>query len=325
MGGSEMWADAVFEGGGTKGIGLVGALSVAEEHGYRWKKVAGTSAGSIIATLSAAGYTAKELYEILLQKNFADFLVPSWYGRIPYLGPALSLWIKKGIYSGDALEKWVEQLLLKKGIVSFQDFGDEVPVHLIATDITRGRLLDLPNDLTEYGYDPGLFPVAKVVRMSCSIPYFFEPVRLLHKPTGLTCYIVDGAVLSNFPVWIFDKENPRWPTLGFRLFSPDEKPFHEIDGPFSMFISIFFTMMDAHDNRYIKEHDEVRTIQVPTLGVKLTDFSISSERKRELFQAGAQAAEAFFSKWDYHKYLAARTQKKGISYKLRPSDRAESG
>lgn len=34
-----MWADAVFEGGGVKGIGLVGALSVAESNGYRWKKL----------------------------------------------------------------------------------------------------------------------------------------------------------------------------------------------------------------------------------------------------------------------------------------------
>ncbi|MBH8596773.1 patatin-like phospholipase family protein [Thermoactinomyces sp. CICC 10523] len=325
MEGNEVWADAVFEGGGVKGIGLVGALSVAEDHGYRWKKVAGTSAGAMIATLSAAGYTAKELYEILLQKDFSEFLIRTWYGRIPYLGPALSLLIKKGFYSGDALEKWVEKLLLQKGIATFDDFGEEVPVHLIASDITRGRLLVLPHDLTEYGYDPGAFSVARVVRMSCSIPYFFDPVKLLHKPSGKPCYIVDGAVLSNFPVWIFDRENPRWPTLGFRLFSPDEKAFHEIEGPFSMFISIFLTMMDAHDNRYIKEHDGVRTIQVPTLGIKLTDFSLSAEKKRELFQAGARAAESFFSTWDYRKHLADRAKKQGISYNLRPGDKAGNG
>ena len=29
-------ADAVFEGGGDKGIGLVGAIAVAEENGYKW-------------------------------------------------------------------------------------------------------------------------------------------------------------------------------------------------------------------------------------------------------------------------------------------------
>ena len=43
--------NAVFEGGGVKGVGLVGAVSVTEENGYRFGNVAGTSAGAIIATL----------------------------------------------------------------------------------------------------------------------------------------------------------------------------------------------------------------------------------------------------------------------------------
>ena len=51
-------ADAVFEGGGVKGIGLVGAVAFAEEKGYRWVNLAGTSAGAIVAALLAAGYNA---------------------------------------------------------------------------------------------------------------------------------------------------------------------------------------------------------------------------------------------------------------------------
>ena len=54
-------ADAVFEGGGVKGIGLVGAVAVAEERGYQWVNVAGTSAGAIVAALLAAGYSAAEI------------------------------------------------------------------------------------------------------------------------------------------------------------------------------------------------------------------------------------------------------------------------
>ena len=42
-------ADLVLEGGGVKGIGLVGAISVLEEHGYVFHRVAGTSAGAIVA------------------------------------------------------------------------------------------------------------------------------------------------------------------------------------------------------------------------------------------------------------------------------------
>ena len=46
-----MKADLVLEGGGVKGIGLVGALSVLEQSGYTFERVAGTSAGAIVASL----------------------------------------------------------------------------------------------------------------------------------------------------------------------------------------------------------------------------------------------------------------------------------
>jgi NTE family protein len=90
-----------------------------------------------------------------------------------------------------------------------------------------------------------------------------------------------------------------------------------------MLLSIFYTMMEAHDNRYIREHDEVRTIQVPTIGVKITDFSLSKEKKQQLFQSGVQAADAFFNTWTFEKYLTARGKTRGITYKLRPSDQKE--
>lgn len=49
---------------------------------------------------------------------------------------------------------------------------------VIASDITNGRIVVLPDDLELYGISPDSFEVAKAVRMSCSIPYFFDPVML---------------------------------------------------------------------------------------------------------------------------------------------------
>ena len=57
--------DAVFEGGGVKGIGLVGAVAVTEERGYQFENLAGTSAGAIVAALIAAGYKSDKLKEII--------------------------------------------------------------------------------------------------------------------------------------------------------------------------------------------------------------------------------------------------------------------
>ena len=57
--------DAVFEGGGVKGIGLVGAVAATEELNYEFRNVAGTSAGAIVAALVAAGYRASGLRHII--------------------------------------------------------------------------------------------------------------------------------------------------------------------------------------------------------------------------------------------------------------------
>ena len=53
--------DAVFEGGGVKGIGLVGAVSEIEMAGYAFENLAGTSAGAIVSSLLAVGYKSAEI------------------------------------------------------------------------------------------------------------------------------------------------------------------------------------------------------------------------------------------------------------------------
>ncbi|SDY00698.1 patatin-like phospholipase family protein [Thermoactinomyces sp. DSM 45892] len=317
-----MWADAVFEGGGVKGIGLVGALSVAEKKGYKWKNVAGTSAGSMIAALIAAGYTAKELHQLLLDLDFTSFLPKTFYHRIPYVGPALRMWIKKGIYSGDALEHWLECRLAEKGVRTFGDLQD-VGLKIIASDITQKMLMILPDDLPSYGHEPTTFSVAKAVRMSCGIPFFFDPAMLYHAPSGKYSCIVDGGVLSNFPIWIFDSDCPRWPTFGFDLNNPTKETKEsvaEVPGPLNMFLSLFYTMMDAHDNRYIRSKDQIRTISVPTLGVKITDFSLSKDKKDTLYQSGMKAGEAFFEGWTFDSYLQARGKSRSTQINFGKND-----
>jgi len=310
-----MLADAVFEGGGVRGIGLIGAICVAEEQGYTWHRLAGSSTGSIIATLLAAGYKAKELYEIMLGKKLLELLDGSLFDFFPYLRLTMRLLVKKGFYSGENLETWISKLLSAKGIKTFADFKDEKKLSIIVSDITRGQLIVFPDDLADYGISYDKMSVAKVVRMSCSIPFFFEPVKILHKPSNTLCYMVDGGLLSNFPVWLFDSKNPRWPTFGFRTYS-NKVVKREIRGPFSLFTSIFCTMMDAHDNRYINKLDIVRTIQVPSFGVGVTDFHITLDQKEELYKHGRKAAELFFEEFTFARYLSIRENQTKILEKV---------
>jgi NTE family protein len=318
-------ADAVFEGGGVKGIGLVGALAVAEERGYRWENVAGTSAGAIVAALVAAGYSAQELKEVMTGLDYRNFKDTAALDRLPGIGPLISLFSEKGIFEGDFLKTWIGELLGKKGITTFRDLviqGEREPryrfkLRVVASDISRGKLIVLPQDITDYGLVPEDLNVAAAVRMSMSIPFFYEPVLLNNLGSNARSYIVDGGVLSNFPVWLFDSDTkPDWPTFGFKLVEPQEnyEIAHPISNVMGMLTALFSTMMEAHDARYIKDEDFVRTIPIPTLGVETTEFGISRERSEALYESGREAAEKFFNAWDFGAYVNRyRTQKTRVS------------
>lgn len=319
--------DGVFEGGGVKGIGLVGAVSVTEERGYRFENVAGTSAGAIVASFIAAGYQAGEMKEILDTLDYTQFKDEDTVDKIPLIGPALSLGFEKGIYEGDFFENWLRDHLARKGVHTFSDlvideYKDEPKyryrLQVIASDISRGRLLVLPGDIEDYGIPPDELDVARAVRMSMSIPFFFEPVALKHG-SGKTSYIVDGGLLSNFPVWIFDEDvpDPPWPTFGYKLVEPDEKRPHVIRGPFTLLAALFSTMMEAHDARYIDDHAFARTVPIPTGGVRTTDFDISEDNRRMLFESGRTAAREFLDQWDFAAYKANFRAKEPVGRRAR--------
>ncbi|WP_123040929.1 patatin-like phospholipase family protein [Cohnella candidum] len=303
--------NAVFEGGGVRGISLAGAVRAAELACVRFHRVAGTSSGSIVAALVATGYTAVEMKEIIGSTPFRTFMQRAPIFNVGLVGPAVRMLLKKGLYSGDALEAWVAGLLAAKGV---RVFGDLPPgkVRIIASDITNGKLLVLPDDIADYGLDPARFPVARAIRMSTSIPYFFDPV-VLRQPLrprkayskeilrAKFSYIVDGGLLSNFPLWLFEKdmlEGSPVPVVGFQMIGRSEVKQHRISGPITMFQAMFETMLGAHDERYIEEQKWLRTIRIPTLGVGTTQFDLKPEVSLSLYEAGLAAGQKFFSRWD---------------------------
>ena len=312
-------ADAVFEGGGVKGIALTGAIGVAEHLGTRWNRLAGTSAGAITACLLAAGYTAEELIPILTEEmDFKDFMDEGLVDRIPLIGKLASAIFEKGIYEGDYFEDWMGDKLEAKGVETFADLKDDdgdYRLKLIASDVTQRQMLVLPDDLPAYGRDPDDFSVARAARMSMSIPYFFEPVELdianlePGKRGRRKCYIVDGGLLSNFPVWLFDAalgQTPRWPTYGFKLVEPDSGEPSASRLPHQYIMSLISTMMEAHDKAYINVRDFQRTVGIPTMGIQTTQFDLSDEDKILLLRAGQEAAIKFFGAWSFDDYKQQR-------------------
>ncbi len=323
----ENHVDLVCEGGGIKGIGLAGAYSVLEERGFEAQNVAGTSAGAITAALIAARYSAEELKEIILTLDFRQFQDEGWEDRLPIIDRTASILLDQGLYEGKRFYEWMRELLAAKGISTFADLVNEEwaddpkyrsRLQVIASDVTGRRLLVLPRDAHLLGLEPDELEVALAIRMSMSIPIFFEPVRVTHPETNRKHVIVDGGMLSNFPVWLFDcetDEEPDWPTFGLLLVEPNPKmsiadrlPEPEKEsrgvGPLLDYIKgMAQTMMEAHDRLYVQKAEFARTIAIPTLGVGTTEFELTRERALALYESGRTAAEKFLENWNFEAYI----------------------
>ncbi|EON70162.1 patatin-like phospholipase family protein [Lysinibacillus sphaericus] len=292
-----MWIDGVFSGGGLKGFALVGAYQVLEDQNFRFKRVAGTSAGAILAAFIAAGYSGKEIESMLEELDVPSLLDP----RKTFLPLPFMKWVNVynhlGLYKGKALEKWFFQKLAVKGVYTFDDLPKD-SLKLVASDLTNGRMIVLPDDLHKYQIDAKNFSVACALRMSCGIPFFFEPVTL--KTGKGESVIVDGGVLSNFPLWIFDDGDGRKvrPIIGLKLSrSSEEQCPHEIKNGLNLFEALFATMKGAHDERYISRRHERDIIFIPVDDYSATQFDLNEETKETLMEIGRNRTIQFLKNW----------------------------
>lgn len=307
-------ADLVCEGGGVRGIGLVGAVDALTAAGYRFPRVAGTSAGavvgSLVAALQVAGEPPSRLAELMRTIDYRKFLDRNLFGRVPLIGGGLSLLFSDGVYQGAYLEQLLAGLLADLGVRTFGDLRTgEKPEQfawslvVTASDLSRRRLVRIPWDLPSYGIDPDDFPVARAVRASSAIPFVFEPVRV-----GNATW-VDGGLLSDFPVELFDRPAgvPQWPTFGIRLSArPGIPPTHPVHGPVSLGIAAIETLVSNQDNSYIDDPCTVRrTIFVPADEVSPIDFNITAGQRDALYQRGLHAGTEFLQGWNFQAYLTA--------------------
>ncbi len=153
-----------FGGGGTKGFAHIGVLKALEENNLvdRFDKVAGTSAGSIIAVAFSYGLTSKELTKIAKNINEKDirkskmFIMPS---------------------KTEGLQDLIRNSL---GDIEFSDL--KLPTSIVAVDITNGKEMEL----TEGN-------VAKSVAASCAVPGVFNYVQIDKM------HLVDGGLKNNLP------------------------------------------------------------------------------------------------------------------------------
>lgn len=277
-------AYGVFEGGGIKGIALAGAAGAVLDSGYRFERVAGTSAGALAASLIAADYTADELRRQVAKINWPSLLdgVPGL--RIPLIGKHLAFLRGGGLYRGAVLQRVWGRLLAEKGISTF---GDLEPgrLRIVTVDLTHERGVVLPEGLEEYGIDASRFPIARAVRMSAAVPFIFQPVELQNRFTGDISMMADGALGSKFPVELVDQRSDT-PIFGFRPVDIDEVHRHnDIKGPASLAGAVMTTGMSARETLPRGRFESVHQILVPTRRDSL-DFNIGRKQALAMFDEG---------------------------------------
>ena len=310
-------ADLVLEGGGVKGLGTAGAVMALLEAGYTIERVAGTSVGALAAAFVAAGVDAdgfRAVVDRLDLRAIPDRRIP-----LPLVGESVGLLAQRGAYAGNWIHEWVRTELAELGVHTFGDLRRRDPgadpaldtadrryrLVVMATDVTHGRLLRLPWDYSLFGLDPDQQPVADAVRMSLSIPFYFQPCELRDAATGEAATIVDGGVLSNFAIEIFDRTDgttPRWPTFGVRLFPDlpeglgDVVPFYGLPmlPTLRLLEQVVATTLVGRDQTHLEQPGvRERTMTIDTRGTTITDFDIGPVQRRELIARGEQTAREF--------------------------------
>jgi len=154
----------VLSGGGARGVAHIGVLKALEEMGVKFSAVSGTSAGSIVGSLYAYGYSPDEIFALI--KSLSIFK------------PVRPAWTWAGLLRMDGLQE-----LLLKHIPENSFEKLKLPLTVAATEIRKGRI--------EYFTSGELIPA---VLSSCSIPAVFNPMSF---KGGL---YVDGGLFDNLPV-----------------------------------------------------------------------------------------------------------------------------
>lgn len=328
-------ADLVLEGGGVKGLALVGATVQLAAAGYRFERVAGSSAGAIVAAVVAAlgraGEPVSRLDEVARSLDYSRLRdrgrVARYFGFLGPVTDGLAIAFENGIFEGAYLHDWLSGVLADLGVRTFGDLrrvdpGSSLPPEreyglvVTASDVSRQRLLRLPWDYGEYGLDPDDQLVADAVRASAAIPFFFEPVTV-RSPRGEVSTLVDGSMLSNFPIEMFDRTDgvvPRWPTFGVRLSARVDGPpaSAPVTGPVSLALAVVETMVTACDARHIDDPCvQARSVFVDTSGQSPVDFEITPAEQAALLQRGREAAAHYLASWDFASWLATCTPNVG--------------
>lgn len=332
----------VFEGGGVKGIAYCGALRELDNQGILepCKRFAGTSAGAVSAWLCSIYKDDLDKIETIQREtDFGTFADDS----LGVIRDAHRLLNRYGWHKGDGFYDWAQTITRKKfgqSHITFQELFDATGNELVIVgcNASKGTSIQFSKDTT-----PDFF-VERALRISMSIPVYFRAIFIPDKSVNETGVIqgnpnidkevdkgrdifVDGGVLDNFPIQIFDSGpyvlNPlpgeiideipgRTPsafnksTLGLRVDSQAELKIGNIqadsdqfksDNFFKYILGLTDLLHSMANKRHLDDYDWHRTIRINTLDVKATDFNLNKNTQDTLIGIGKDATMQYLNQY----------------------------
>lgn len=324
----------VFEGGGVLGIAYLGALDYLFQNGLmeNVSRVAGTSAGAISACILSFNLPFEDIKKI---SNTLDYRkVPSKgqmdnIGFIPedvmevmerVLGDVSCVYRlinNYGWFSTDYFYGWIKDVInaqfdftKKLPPYTFEDFKNPLlhknnrsffDLYVVGTDISMQTTQVFSHETTP------MMEVAEAVRISMSVPLFFEAVikrQMDAQNKSFSNVFCDGGLMNNYPLNIFDYpafdtdlyNGVNMSTLGLRFKNKLER--NEIGNLWQYIESLLQVSSYIQQQNYQSNPlNRERSVIIDTKGIPSLDFNIDTNdvAYRFLYHQGYSAAKKFFS------------------------------
>ncbi|AIB52113.1 UPF0028 protein YchK [Faustovirus] len=291
---TKRYKNLVFEGGGVLGVSYCGVLE--ELHKLNILKnitgFAGTSVGSIVASLLACGASYNFIKSELMGLNLAkltdytsDYKIVNFVNLINHYG----------LCRGDKLYNWITDMLYKltgREKITFSDvkqlYGNDL--YITGTNLSRRSVVYF-----HHSSHPDM-QLRDAIRISTSVPGIFTPVEYKGE------LMVDGGVIVNFPINVFIEKGKHsaHDTLGFMFMHLDDElttplpPPAPITGAIDYFWAVAETALNTNYKQYMHPDDYARTIKINVGGISSMNFNITDEQREFLVTQGKNAIIEYF-------------------------------
>lgn len=287
----------VIAGGGVKAYAAIGALRILENE-MTFSKIAGVSAGSIIATLLAVGCDSYSIQNLYDRMDLSKYVL-KYYSIFTYL----KIIYKRGIYDTEEFKNKILHQLLEEacgdGNITFNDIFERYSKVLV---ISGCSLTKRETHYYHYVSNPEM-KVKDAIAISCCVPFLFRPIVW----EGDT--LVDGGVIENYPLYFF--KDTRLPnskimkvldtekelddnTIGISFC--DDNKIEERGDLLSFIKNLVMTFLTNNERKYMRKDYYKKTIMINTGNIEaVTNFNLSRIDKQKLLHAGYYSSKEFLA------------------------------